>query len=676
MADNAFSFGSLKPNGGARPADTTRAGTPQRDAPAKFAFNDQQKDAITKVLGAFAVNAGAGSGKTRVITERVGRLIESGQTSHNRVLILTFTVKAAEEFSTRMRERTGKTLPWACNFHRMCGRLIREFGFGWGANFVIADQSASDGLMKQCLLAVDPGSDPKTNLANTLKAMEAKRLAAHLGEDAPFAGFPMDEAIAQYEEALRARKTMDFDLMLYVVADGLRDDANLAKRIANLWDFVLVDEMQDTNTVQLEILKMIAPHGNIMGVGDMDQGIYAFRGAVPGNLLAFVQHFGAEVLPLEMNYRSMKEILDVANYVISKNPDRIPKRLRSARGPGGVVDIRRHEDHEAEALFVAESLRLAIRKGTPADRFAVLYRVNATSRAIESQLAKQGVPYRIRGGARFWDRLAVKDTLALAAILNGSADMAAWERAMTRPARGVGKVSLEKIAASVGRGMPIEDAMRAFAKASSGATGLRDLLSAVDDARALVSGKPSFRCLEAFLDLSGYNAHLQTAIRDPEERQERVENIAEALAVARRHANLEEFLDETALGTPTNGEAMAGEVTLSTVHSAKGLEWGIVHIIGCHQGGIPHKASLRDPAQIEEERRLMYVSITRAKDELHMHWADEVTAMDGETEKVVISQFLDGVADTLPVDTYHCRSQLPEMPAAKTSQPRPWDAWR
>jgi DNA helicase-2/ATP-dependent DNA helicase PcrA len=633
--------------------------------PIGMVFNPQQAAAIGKDGGAYALNAGAGSGKTRVITERVGRLIEAGLTRHGRVLVLTFTVKAAGEFSTRMQERTGHRLPWATNFHRLCGRLLRSYDLGISKDFAILDGDGQEDLAKDCLRKVAAKVDFKKKVPAVLAALEAARMANHFGEPRPVFGWPIDQALTRYETELKARNLVDFDLMLYGVADGLKANPDLAAKIASKWDFVLVDEMQDTNAIQLELLKALAPQGNIMGVGDMDQGIYGFRGAVPRNLMDFVDYFGAEVLPLEHNYRSRKEILDVANFVIAQSPERIPKTLRDTRGSGGVVDVRRHTNQDKEAAFVAASIREAIDAGTDPGELAVLFRINAMSRAVESHLTKLGVPYGIRGGLRFWDREVVRDVVAYAKVLQGEDAPEAWKRALSKPARKAGAATLEKVEHfRVRDGLTVEEAFRRLIEEERH-PGVASFLAALDEARAQDGDELTGEALNAMLGLSGYLVHNENAAKDPKDLEERTENITEAVNAALDSPTLAAYLKEVEVGMAHGADGGPRGVTVGTVHSVKGLEYGVVHLIGCHQGGIPFVAALKDPAKVEEECRLMYVSVTRAKDELHMHCPHTVAGFGGRKERRGLSQFLVGLDEALGVPL------LGKAPAAKADADAP-----
>jgi DNA helicase-2/ATP-dependent DNA helicase PcrA len=622
-------------------------------------FNPQQATAIAKDFGAYALNAGAGSGKTRVITERVGRLIEQGLTNPDRVLILTFTVKAAEEFSHRMRQRTGKRLSWATNFHRLCGRLLREFDLGVPQDFTILDAPEQESVMGGCLRAAGALSggrgkagkrQARSLITDAMRALEEARMADFKGAPHPAIDRNLAKAIGLYESGIRNRKAIDFDLMLHAAARGMRKNPSIAKQIVALWDFVLVDEMQDTSLIQLELLKLLAPHGNIMGVGDMDQGIYAFRGAVPENLMAFVRHFRAEILPLEYNYRSRKEILDLANLVIAKGANRIPKTLRDVRGPGGVVEIRKHDTQAVEAAHVAASVRAALTRGVNPKEIAILFRVNAMSRAIEAGLSKAGVTYGVKGGLRFWDRPIVKDVVAMARVLSGDDTAASWERAMARPSRKIGPATIERAEAiRIKEGVTMREAMSALA-AESGHAGITEFLGAM---RSATDGKrPDGASLDRFLTLSGYTAYLEDGAKDAADLEDKRENIAEVVNAAKDATDLAAFLRDVDAGMAATKDDDGGGITLGTVHSVKGLEYGIVHIVGAHEGGIPFIMSIKDPDQVEEERRLMYVAITRAKDELHIHCPLEVIGLDGKRRNCEPSRFLED-ADTLGISVLH-----------------------
>lgn len=599
-------------------------------------FNPQQLAVIEAVRGAVCVDACAGTGKTATIIERYARLIEQG-VNPDRLLLVTFTNKAAGEMSERIQQRTGRRLIWSTNFHKLCTRLIRLHPeFGVGGKFTILDTDDQSALLRRLAKANEAPTDAKW-LKKVLAQVERSRLA-ELGylDGAP--AMTMDSMrdnliprlAGEYEEALRQENKLDFDLIVYTVIWGFRRVPGLAARVASRWDYVTIDEAQDTDKGQFELITYLAPHGNICLVGDMDQSIYAFRRAEYENLMRFVERFKARRLPLEINYRSMAEILDVANHAIAENTNRFQKSMRATRGHGGTVVAIRAKDQEIEARSIASIIRGAMKAGEKPGDIAVLYRASNISRLIEQALTRAVIPYKIVGGLRFWERAEVRDTIAYAKVLLGVQDPDAWRRATSNPPIGIGDKSWQ---AALGSGTSIEQALYASAKPKG-----MEWLSALKRARNL-GATP--HALSEFMTEVGYFTNL---LRDANG-LDRTTNVQEALTAMEDFGDLEEFLDEAVLGLPSRDEVQDDVVTLSTIHASKGLEWSRVFLAGCCEGTLPHVWSVT-AKEVEEERRLFYVAVTRAKHNLTITSPALVTQFNQGVVPADESRFLKGLQIT------------------------------
>lgn len=601
----------------------------------KIQLNEEQQAAAGLGKGAYLVDAAAGVGKTTAVTERAIRLVQSG-VDPDRILQVTFTVKAAQEMASRIFERTGRRPLWATNFHRLCTRLLRMFPeFGVPAGFTIADEDDSKRLVREILAELAPNADPKKYTFQVREQVARNRLVTIFPDMDPETFWVKRETwiagvAEEYDLRLARENKIDFDLMLFKVALGLRLDADLRARVARLWDYIMVDEFQDTDPVQLEILKCIAPHGNVVGVGDMDQGIYRFRGAEPRNMQYFVKHFGASILPLQTNYRSRPEILELANRVIAHNPDRYPKALLPSKGPGGQIYLRQYADSHAEAEAVAREVSTLIRTGVRPEEIAVLYRVSASSRQVETAFMANGIPHRVLGALRFWDRREVKDVMAWAAVLVGLPDWDAWKRAASNPRIGVGDSGWAKARSCA----TPEDGLEACLGRK-----VFPFLMAIRKARALGSGADA---LGQLLESSGYLSSLQEEFEGrPEELAQRLGNVHETVAAVREFGSIQTFLDEVALGCPERDENQKKGVVLSTIHAAKGLEWDRVFILALAEDVLPHYLALKGTEDdLAEERRLFYVAITRARQGLHMSLATFLEQPGAGSKVVLPSRFL------------------------------------
>ena len=640
-------------------------------------LNPAQLDAVTHPTGPLLVVAGAGSGKTRVLTRRIAHLIGERGVSPFAILAITFTNKAAGEMKERVADLVGPVARrmWVSTFHSACVRILRSDGdrLGFPSSFSIYDQG--DAVRLTGYVVRDQGLDVKRFPARSVHSAisAAKNEGRTAGQYVEHAMGPYEERIGkvfvEYQARLLAAGAMDFDDLLGNAVRLLREHPDVADRYRQRFEHVLVDEYQDTNVVQNELVMLLASgHRNVCVVGDSDQSIYRFRGADIRNILDFEESFPeATVVVLDQNYRSSQTILDAANAVITRNAGRKPKELWTDAGSGDPITRYRADDETDEARWVVGQLRRLHDGGRPWPDMAVFYRTNAQSRAIEEQLVTLGVPYKVVGGLRFYDRREVRDAMAYLKLAVNPADEVAAKRVLNVPKRGVGDTSVARVDAhAASSGIRFIDALRdAEAAGVSGraVTGIRSFLDLVDALAEAVDDGPA-TILEVALERSGYLDELR-ADRSIEA-EGRLENLSELIGVAGEFDDVDEFLERVGLVADTDdlpdqdaeGEGPAdggsdepdpGQVVLMTMHAAKGLEYPVVCIVGMEDGVFPHVRALGDPAELEEERRLAYVGITRARERLMLTHAWS-RMLHGQTQYNPPSRFIDEIPSELLVD--------------------------
>jgi DNA helicase II / ATP-dependent DNA helicase PcrA len=597
-------------------------------------LNPAQREAVLTTEGPLLVIAGAGSGKTRVLTYRVAHLISACGVQPNEILAITFTNKAAGEMRERLERLLGGVARaiWILTFHAACGRILRREAprLGYKSNFTIYDQADQVRLTKQCLEELD--RDPKRFVPRGIHAQISNAKNQLIGPDdylsrvESFYDQTVADVYALYQRRLHLSNAVDFDDLLMLTVEVLERFPEALARWQKAFRYVLVDEYQDTNHAQYRLLQLLAgKHRNLMVVGDPDQSIYAFRGADIRNILEFERDFPeTRVIPLEQNYRSTNTILRAANAVIANNRERKEKTLWSELGEGVPVHALEVEDEHAEARFVAAEIAALVEEGYSADEVAVFYRTNAQSRVLEDVLVRQGIAYQVIGGPRFYERAEIKDLVAYLQVLDNPADAVSLLRIANRPRRGIGDATLARLQAYAdGRGMSLFEALAYPEEAGIGAaplknvSALRTLLVALQ-ASAQDLAVPDL--IEAVLERSGYTEALEA--ERTIESQGRLENLQELVGVAREHReraqepSLSGFLQEISLYS--DQDAIRGEeslVTLMTIHNAKGLEFKAVYVIGMEEGIFPHMRSIEEQG-VEEERRLAYVGMTRARERL------------------------------------------------------------
>ena len=653
-------------------------------------LNEPQREAVTHGEGPLLILAGAGSGKTRVLTHRIAFLIYTDQAQAGEILAITFTNKAASE----MRERVERLLArstrgmWVMTFHSACARILRAEAdrLGYTRQFTIYDQADARRLAKRSADAV--GVDPKrftpAAIHNQISAAKNRLIDAEsYGQQV---GSPFEEMIAEvyaiYERDLLRMNAMDFDDLLFRVVNLLELFEDVRERYRNTFRHVLVDEYQDTNHAQYRLLQLLVGggrppqrggeqpgdrpsysgpvgHRNLAVVGDDAQSIYSFRQADIRNILDFAEDFpDARVVKLEQNYRSTETILRAANAVIANNRGGIAKRLWSELGQGEQIQLRTLDDEYAEARFVVGEIQRLLDAGASRAEIAVLYRTNALSRALEETLTRADMAYQVIGGTKFFERAEIKDAIAYLSLIANPADVVSFARVVNSPRRGIGQTSLGRVLAySSSLDIPVWDAAmqpeQVPGLAAAAVKALRRFMDTMGELRKLAEqGVPVGDLLEAVLSQTGYSEAL--VLERTIEAQGRIENLEQLVEGARTfdaqasagQDTLATYLQEIALVADADSRSDEGLVTLMTLHNAKGLEYPIVFIAGCEDGVFPHSRAI-DEGGLEEERRLFYVGITRAMRQLYLTHARR-RAVFGAQRNGMRSRFLDEIpADLL-----------------------------
>ncbi|TWT36404.1 ATP-dependent DNA helicase PcrA [Posidoniimonas corsicana] len=620
-------------------------------------LNDAQREAVLHVDGPLLILAGPGSGKTRVVTHRIAHLLSRGVYA-SQILALTFTNKAAQEMRRRVENLAPGQRVWVSTFHRFGARLLREHAdlVGLGQSFTIYDTSDSRQTLKRVIEAEKIPTMHYTadRIASGISSAKNKLITAD--EYQPRSSSPLSSVVARvypaYQQRLLASSAVDFDDLLLHVAKLLKDNPEVRAELDSRFRYVLVDEYQDTNRAQYVILRALSlDYPNLAATGDPDQSIYGWRGADLNNILDFEQDYGqAKVIRLEQNYRSTKAILRAADTLIGHNQRRKKKALFTENDEGQPIRLVTYADQDAEANSIARQIQDAIESGErKASDFAIFYRINALSRSIERALRAHRVPFQMVRGQEFYQRKEIKDVLAYCQLINNPKDDVAFERTVNSPTRGIGKKTLEALGDHAYRyGAPLLEAAResglieGLAKRS--AAKLSQFVALIDKLTAHAGG-PVEEVIGSVISESGYRQRLVDS--DDEEDASRLANIEELLTDARQfdeefegEAGLEEYLERTWLVNETdNWEDDSDKVTLMTLHAAKGLEFPVVFLVAVEDGILPHERSSMDTQQLEEERRLAFVGITRAEAELQLSLV-RLRDFRGQRRMAVPSSFL------------------------------------
>lgn len=626
-------------------------------------LNARQVEAVIHKDGPMLVLAGAGSGKTTVLIARVERLIESGIRPWN-ILTITFTNKAADELKNRLVAKLGTEAAdvFASTFHSMCVRILRRDGekIGIPKSFTIYDADDSLRVVKKCLKAINLDEKqfaPRPIAGAISHAKESleqpKELAAKAEKTGDFRQKIVARVYAEYQKELHEAGALDFDDLLCETVRLFRESPETLEYYQNRWRYIMVDEYQDTNHVQYMLVALLAQkYKNICVVGDDDQSIYKFRGATIENILSFERQFpGAKVVRLEQNYRSTQNILSAANKVIEHNLERKGKTLWTANGDGSKITVRRCVDEDSEASFVADKVLDGVSVGKKYSDFAVLYRMHAQSNSIEHAFTRAGIPYKIIGGLRFYERKEIKDLLAYMSVITNPADNLRLVRIINEPKRGIGDTTVaaaERLSDATGLSL-----FEIFEHADEYADLSRRsavLMHFTDTIKSLAEEAESFDAESFFDSLCEKTGYLDMLRAQGAEGEGRIENIGELKTNLMKYEEAAEqpelagFLEEVALYTDLDRMEETDSVLMMTLHSAKGLEFPSVFIVGMEEGVFPGMQAIYDMNEMEEERRLAYVGMTRAKRNLYLTAAAS-RMIFGQTNHNRISRFIEEIPD-------------------------------
>lgn len=649
-------------------------------------LNQEQLEAVTHQLGPLLVLAGAGSGKTRVLTHQIAYRIENGAHPAE-ILAVTFTNKAAKEMRERLNhlvgEATSKAI-WIGTFHSICGRLLRrdishyvsKAGRTWNNNFVIYDESESMAAVKAVIknLNLDDKLYAPKNIRYTISGFKNQLLDAY--DYATTAKDFRTEKLAQiydgYEAELSRNNAMDFDDMLMITVKLLQQNPQVLQRYHEQFKHILVDEFQDTNDAQFELVRLLAEgclkddstpelqkslwqSRSLTVVGDVDQSIYSWRGANFRIILNFQSSFAdARVIKLLQNYRSTANILDVANAIIEQNQERLPKELISVRGPGEKINCYEAKDDREEAFYILDRIQQMVTAGHKPGDCCILYRTNVQSRVLEDVLISRGIPYVMVGGLKFYERKEIKDVMAYLTVIFNEQDGYSVKRILNVPKRGIGKTSIEYLEATADRHeVPLYHVLRQADQVPDlkpkAVKAIQGFVSVMERLKRLATEVGLDELITQILDLTGYFDELR--LEDPTDSEGRQANVQEFVSVARQFMienpptadstpGLAEFLTQMSLLSDIDtSEPVENKIVLMTLHACKGLEYPVVAICGMEEGLFPHFRSLNDNNQMEEERRLMYVGVTRAMERLFLTYARRRLIM-GELRYAQPSRFL------------------------------------
>lgn len=670
-------------------------------------MNDMQFEAVTTVNGPLLILAGAGSGKTTVLVNRIANLVKFGdgyrstycptvteddikagedylngvtdfvpngvfsvrQVRPWQILAITFTNKAAGELKERIAARLGEDASdiWAGTFHSVCGRILRRYAesIGYTSHFTIYDTDDQRRLMKQIMKAheIDEKLLPHKRVLSIISDAKEKLISPvefkeQAGNDLRLK--TVAELYRIYQKRLMEADAMDFDDMIFNTVRLLQTDSDVLSYCTGKFRYVMVDEYQDTNHAQYELVRLLSSgENNICVVGDDDQSIYRFRGATIENILNFEDEYGnARVIRLEQNYRSTSNILDAANAVIKNNRGRKGKTLWTDNGTGEKISVFTADDERGEARYIADRILENVKNGAKFSDHAVLYRMNAQSGSVENVFARSGIAYRVIGGLRFFDRKEIKDVIAYLQLVNNNNDDLRLRRIINEPKRGIGETTMAnaaQIAAELGISL-FEVIKRAdeFAALSRAAVRLRSFCDIIDELTEMSADISVSELLAEILEKTGYRRYLTESGEEPEKQEERLQNVAEfASTVAQyeqdaQEPSLSDFLEQTALVSDIDSlDESEDRVVLMTIHSAKGLEFNNVFLIGMEEGIFPGNQSIYSGAEeMEEERRLAYVAITRAKKTLTVTNA-YMRMLFGSTNRNMPSRFLKEIPEEL-----------------------------
>ena len=622
-------------------------------------LNDKQYEAVVNTEGPCLVIAGAGSGKTKVLTHKIAYLIGEKQVKPWNILAITFTNKAANEMKERIGNLVGDVAAdiWMGTFHSICVRILRRFidRIGFDSSFIIFDTSDQRTLVKACIKSI--GLDDKmftdrsvlSEISNAKNEMlEPEQYTVRANGD--FRKEKIALVYEMYQKRLKENNAIDFDDIINYTIKILMENPDILEYYSDKFHYVLVDEYQDTNKAQFTFVTLLASkNGNITAVGDNDQGIYSFRGADIANILNFEKDFpGTKIIKLEQNYRCTGNILNIANAIIKNNEVKYEKKLWTENGEGELPEVYCSDNEYDEGKYIVDKIEELRKKNNyKYSDFAVLYRMNTQSRAIEEILRRESIPYKIIGGLKFYERKEIKDIISYLRLIQNPSDNLSLKRIINEPKRGIGKTSLDKIEElSINSGVPMYEIIKNAEQYGLNRVFLnsREFVNAIEELRAKKDDIKISDLIKETLKKSGYTQALEN--ENTIEAENRIENLDEFLTVAIEFEDesadnkLSDFLEGITLSSDIDNMEEAEEtVTLMTLHSAKGLEFPVVFLVGMEEGIFPGYKSIGEPKELEEERRLCYVGITRAKEHLFLTCSKQRTIF-GSTSCNQVSRFL------------------------------------
>lgn len=630
-------------------------------------LNNKQYEAVVNTEGPSLVIAGAGSGKTKVLTHKIAYLINEKNVKPWNILAITFTNKAASEMKQRIESLIGSQNTsdmWIGTFHSICVRILRKFidRIGFDSSFIIFDASDQKSLVKQCLKELNINDKLFTDKGVLSEISNAKNeMLTPMQYEIRANGEYRKETIAKiyslYQAKLKQNNSLDFDDIINYTIQVLSENADILEYYSEKFKYVLVDEYQDTNKAQFTLITLLsARYGNITVVGDNDQGIYSFRGADISNILNFEKDFpGTKIIKLEQNYRSTKPILDTANAVIKHNPKKYEKNLWTEKEEGHKPKLYVAKNEYDEADFIVEEIEhLRREEYYKYSDFTVLYRTNAQSRAIEDILRRENIAYKIIGGLKFYERKEIKDTISYLRLIQNPSDNLSLQRIINEPKRGIGKTSLEKVEEIANaNGISMYEVIKKAEVFGLNKVYLnsREFINTIEELHAKKDDMVISELVKETLNKTGYTKALEQ--ENTAQAEARIENIEEFLTVAIEFEEqfaentLANFLESITLTSDIDGmEETDNSVTLMTLHSAKGLEFPVVFLVGMEEGLFPSYRSIGEEKELEEERRLAYVGITRAREYLYLSCAKQRTIF-GSTTCNRISRFVQEIPDEL-----------------------------
>ena len=629
-------------------------------------LNDKQKEAVIETEGPCLVIAGAGSGKTKVLTHKIAYLIEEKNIKPWNILAITFTNKAANEMKERITNLIGEVANdmWIGTFHSICVKILRKFidRVGYNSDFVIFDTSDQKTLIKQCIRSLNLDDKIYTDRGVIAEISNSKNemltpMQYKLRTNNEIRKEKIAEIYEIYQRRLKENNALDFDDIINLTIQILTENQDVLEYYSEKFKYVLVDEYQDTNKAQFTLITLLSGrHGNITVVGDNDQGIYSFRGADITNILNFEKDFpGTKIIKLEQNYRSTKAILDAANAVIKHNEKKYEKNLWTEKEGGKRPEVAILDNEYEEANFIVEQInRLKREEYYKYSDFTVLYRTNAQSRSIEDIFRRENIPYKMIGGLKFYERKEIKDVIAYLRLIHNQADNLSLGRIINEPKRGIGQTSMEKIEAiAETNGISMYEVIKHAEQYGLNKVFInsREFINTIEDLSSKKDEMLISELTKEVLNKTGYMKALE--LESTAQAESRIENLNEFLTVAMEFEeenaenSLAEFLESITLSSDIDGmEDKEDSVTLMTLHSAKGLEFPVVFLVGMEEGLFPSYRSIGEQREIEEERRLCYVGITRAKEYLFLTCAKQRTIF-GSTSLNKISRFLEEIPKEL-----------------------------